>query len=76
MAAPAIPVPRTAEHRASRGLWRDAFRRLLRNGPAVVGLVLISIFVLAAVFAPVDRAVRAAAGPPVRPPAGAQRRST
>ena len=41
MAAPAIPVPRTAEHRASRGLWRDAFRRLLRNGPAVVGLVLI-----------------------------------
>ena len=55
MAAPAIPVPRTAEHRASRGLWRDAFRRLLRNGPAVVGLILISIFVLAAVFAPVSR---------------------
>jgi peptide/nickel transport system permease protein len=52
MAAPAIPVPRTVEHRASRGLWRDAFRRLLRNGPAVVGLILISIFVLAAVFAP------------------------
>jgi peptide/nickel transport system permease protein len=53
MAAPAIPVPRAVEHRASRGLWRDAFRRLLRNGPAVVGLILISIFVLAAVFAPV-----------------------
>ena len=42
-----------AEERASRGLWRDAFRRLLRNGPAVVGLVLISIFVFAAIFAPV-----------------------
>ena len=44
---------RHTEERASRGLWRDAFRRLLRNGPAVVGLVLISIFVFAAVFAPV-----------------------
>ena len=53
MAAPAIPVPRTVERRASRGLWRDAFHRLLRNGPAIVGLILISIFVLAAVFAPV-----------------------
>jgi peptide/nickel transport system permease protein len=53
MAAPAIPVPRTVERRASRGLWHDAFRRLLRNGPAVVGLILIAIFVLAAVFAPV-----------------------
>ena len=44
---------RHAEERASRGLWRDAFRRLLRNGPAVVGLVLISIFVFTAIFAPV-----------------------
>ena len=39
--------------RASRGLWRDALRRLLRNGPAIVGLVLIAIFVIGAVFAPV-----------------------
>ncbi len=39
--------------RASRGLWRDALRRLLRNGPAIVGLVLIAIFVVGAVFAPV-----------------------
>ncbi len=53
MAAPAIPVVRPAERRASRGLWRDAFSRLLRNGPALVGLVLITIFVLAAVLAPV-----------------------
>ncbi len=39
--------------RASRGLWRDALSRLLRNGPAIVGLVLIAIFVVGAVFAPV-----------------------
>jgi peptide/nickel transport system permease protein len=43
---------RQTEERASRGLWRDAFQRLLRNGPAVVGLVLISIFVFTAIFAP------------------------
>jgi peptide/nickel transport system permease protein len=39
--------------RASRGLWRDALRRLLRNGPAVLGLVFIAIFVLSALLAPV-----------------------
>jgi peptide/nickel transport system permease protein len=46
--APAIPVPR-----ASRGLWRDAFSRLIRNRPALLGLFLIGVFVAAAVFAPV-----------------------
>ncbi|HEX7543352.1 MAG TPA: ABC transporter permease [Candidatus Limnocylindrales bacterium] len=46
----AIVVP--AAPRASRGLWRDAFRRVLRNKPAMVGLVCISIFVLGAVLAP------------------------
>ncbi len=39
--------------RASRGLWRDAFSRLLRNRPALVGLFFISVFVLAAILAPV-----------------------
>ncbi len=39
--------------RVSRGLWRDALRRLLRNGPAIVGAVCIAIFVLGAVLAPV-----------------------
>ena len=39
--------------RASRGLWLDALSRLRRNGPAIVGLVLIAIFVIGAVFAPV-----------------------
>ena len=43
---------RTAPPRASRGLWRDAFRRLLRNGPAIVGLVFILIFVVGAILAP------------------------
>ena len=39
--------------RASRGLWSDAFRRLLRNRPAIVGAVCIAIFVVFAVLAPV-----------------------
>ncbi|TME82217.1 MAG: ABC transporter permease [Chloroflexi bacterium] len=53
MAAPAIPATgRAIEVRASRGLWRDAMRRLLRNKPALLGLLFIGIFVFAAVFAP------------------------
>ena len=43
-----LPTPR-----ASRGLWRDALSRLMRNGPALVGLLLIAIFVIGALFAPV-----------------------
>ena len=42
-----------ATARASRGLWRDALRRLLRNGPALAGLFFISLFVGAAILAPV-----------------------
>jgi peptide/nickel transport system permease protein len=53
MAAPAIPVGRPVETRASRGLWSDAFRRLRRNKPALVGIFFIALFVLAAVFASV-----------------------
>jgi peptide/nickel transport system permease protein len=52
MAAPAIPVGRQVEARASRGLWSDAFRRLIRNPPAMLGVVLIILFVLTAVLAP------------------------
>ncbi len=52
MAAPAIPAGRAVETRASRGLWSDAFRRLLRNGPALVGVFLIVVFVLTAALAP------------------------
>jgi peptide/nickel transport system permease protein len=52
MTAGTAPVVIRAAPRASRGLWRDAFRRLLRNGPAVLGLVFILIFVIGAVLAP------------------------
>jgi peptide/nickel transport system permease protein len=37
---------------APSGLWRDAFRRLLRNPSAIVGFVLVFLFVVAAIFAP------------------------
>jgi peptide/nickel transport system permease protein len=53
MAAPAIPIDQQADRRASRGLWGDAARRLLRNRPAILGLVFIAVFVLSAVLAPV-----------------------
>jgi peptide/nickel transport system permease protein len=44
---------RSRDDRASRGLWRDAFGRLIRNRPALVGMFFIAVFVMAAVFAPV-----------------------
>jgi peptide/nickel transport system permease protein len=53
MAAVVSPGARQVEDRVSRGLWRDAFSRLARNGPALVGLFFITVFVLAAVLAPV-----------------------
>jgi peptide/nickel transport system permease protein len=53
MTAPAVTATPVAERRASRGLWSDAFRRLLRNKPAVVGIVFIALFVGAALFAPI-----------------------
>jgi peptide/nickel transport system permease protein len=53
MSAPAIPVSAPVPSRASRGLWRDASRRLLRNRPALFGLVCITIFIGAAVLAPI-----------------------
>jgi peptide/nickel transport system permease protein len=52
MAAPAIQVGRSVETRSSRGLWSDAFRRLVRNRPAMVGVLFIALFVLTAIFAP------------------------
>jgi peptide/nickel transport system permease protein len=52
MAAPAITVPpRAVDARVSRGLWRDALRRLLRNRTALVGLVFIAVFIFAALTA-------------------------
>ncbi len=53
MAAVVSPGVRQVEDRVSRGLWRDASSRLVRNGPALVGLFFITVFVLAAILAPV-----------------------
>jgi peptide/nickel transport system permease protein len=52
MAAVTTTVPPVAERRASRGLWADAWSRLLRNKPAVAGMTIIVLFVFFAVFAP------------------------
>jgi peptide/nickel transport system permease protein len=54
MSATTVPAaPRTVPTRASRGLWGDAARRLVRNKPAMLGLVFIALFVGAAVLAPI-----------------------
>jgi peptide/nickel transport system permease protein len=53
MTATTTPVARPTTARVSRGLWRDAGRRLLRNRIAVVGLVIVITFVLVAILAPV-----------------------
>lgn len=48
----AVPATKPA-YRASRGIWRDALSRLLRNRPALVGLVIIGAFVIIAILAPI-----------------------
>lgn len=53
MAASTTTAAGLAQPRASRGLWGDAARRLIRNGPALIGLTIIAIFVVAAILAPV-----------------------
>ena len=53
MGAPATTIAPQVEARASRGLWGDALRRLVRNPPALLGLFFIAVFVLSAVLAPV-----------------------
>ncbi|MCC6312502.1 MAG: ABC transporter permease [Thermomicrobiales bacterium] len=40
-------------NRRQRSLWGDAWRRLLRNKLAVIGLVIVTVFMVLAVFAPV-----------------------
>ena len=53
-AAPLGATPTTkVARRASRGIWRDALSRLLRNRPALVGLFIIGAFVFIAILAPV-----------------------
>src|SRR4051812_25555095 len=54
MAATTVQGVKVAvEERASRGLWRDALSRLLRNRPAILGMICITIFVGVAILAPV-----------------------
>jgi len=63
-----------AEARASRGLWRDAFSRMLRNKPALIGVFLIIVFVLAALLAPVlgpDGPYQTYPGASLKPPSQA-----
>src|SRR5215210_3321119 len=43
---------RELELEAPSGLWRDAFSRLRRNPGAIVGFILVLLFVACAVFAP------------------------
>jgi oligopeptide transport system permease protein len=50
--ARAEPALEEYGERRSRGLWSDAFRRLIKNRLAVVGLILLAIISLAAIFAP------------------------
>jgi peptide/nickel transport system permease protein len=71
MTAPTTTVATLVQPRASRGLWGDAARRLLRNGPALVGLTIIAIFVLGALLAPVIapyEALQRDAGQVFKPP--------
>jgi peptide/nickel transport system permease protein len=43
---------REIQFEAPSGLWREAFRRLIRNPSAVIGFVLVFVFFTAALFAP------------------------
>jgi peptide/nickel transport system permease protein len=52
MATPATTITAPAAPRASRGLWGDALRRLLRNRPAMFGFAIIAVFVGLAILAP------------------------
>ena len=51
VATPAGPEP-DADHEAGRSLWHDAFGRLRRNPVAILGFVIVAVFVLVALLAP------------------------
>lgn len=54
MSVAEIESHQLAHDRASGGsLWHEAGHRLIRNPTAIIGMVLVSLFVIAAVFAPV-----------------------
>ena len=71
MTAQSTTAATLVQPRASRGLWGDAARRLLRNGPALIGLAIIAVFVLSAILAPVIapyEALQRDAGQVFKPP--------
>ena len=47
-----LEATRASQLEAPSGLWSDAWRRLRRNPGAIVGFVLVALFVVVAVFAP------------------------
>jgi peptide/nickel transport system permease protein len=53
MTTPAATIGAVTAARASRGLWGDALRRLLRNRPALIGLAIIIAFAVLAILAPI-----------------------
>ena len=61
------------------GLWSEAWYRLRRNPGAIAGFVVLTVLVIVAIFAPLDRAVRAPRAEPGRAQGGCcpgPRRST
>jgi peptide/nickel transport system permease protein len=40
------------QREAPSGLWRDAFRRVIRNPGAIIGFVFVAVFIITAIFAP------------------------
>ncbi|HSI98910.1 MAG TPA: ABC transporter permease [Patescibacteria group bacterium] len=47
-----LAAARPSQDERSVGLWGDAFRRMRRSPSAIVGLVIITFFVVVAIFAP------------------------
>src|SRR5436190_9192802 len=52
MASTQVVARGAIEPRATTGLWREAWGRLRKNKLAIVGLIAVSILMLAAVFGP------------------------
>jgi peptide/nickel transport system permease protein len=53
VAPPVVTGQGTVKSRASRGIWRDALSRLLRNRLALLGLFIIGAFIVVAILAPI-----------------------
>ena len=47
------PTEPTIPDGAGTGLWKDAFRRLRKNPQAIAGAIIVGLFILVAILAPV-----------------------